>query len=133
MPKEDDTPSRSVDNLLKECLPEEDDASSRTVFNLTCTTLTDFFTRLLFGSKECLPEADDASSRIVVNLTCTMLTDVLTEVRQYASDLEDQLEILQRNHTSLADMVESQDALVDQLNNRVRVFEEDKFVIKAVL
>ena len=90
---------------------------SCTVFNLTCTTLTNFLAQLLFGSKVCLPEADNASYCIVVNLTCIMLTDALTEVRQYTSDLEDRLEILQPNHTSLANMVESRDALVDQLKN----------------
>ena len=62
---------------------------SCSVDNLTCTMLTDFVPRLLFGSKERLPEADNVSSCIVVNLTCTMLTNALTKLRQYASNLED--------------------------------------------
>ena len=40
---------------------------------------------------------------------------------------------LQINNTSLSDIVESQDALVGELNNRVDVFEEERFMLREEL
>ena len=40
---------------------------------------------------------------------------------------------LQQNNSAISEMVESRDMLIDELNNRIAVFEEDKVVLKAAL
>ena len=40
---------------------------------------------------------------------------------------------LQQNNSAVSDMVKSRDGLIDELNDRVAVFEEDKVVLKAAL
>ena len=39
----------------------------------------------------------------------------------------------QQNNSAIAEMVSSRDSLIDELNDRVAVFEEDKVVLKAAL
>ena len=48
-------------------------------------------------------------------------------------ELEATATSLQLNNTALSDVVESRDALVGELNDRVAVFEEDRVVLKAAL
>ncbi len=43
------------------------------------------------------------------------------------------LSTAQQNNSAIAEMVESRDSLIDELNDRVAVFEEDKVVLKAAL
>lgn len=40
---------------------------------------------------------------------------------------------LQQNNSAISEMVESRDSIIDELNNRIAVFEEDKVVLKAAL
>lgn len=40
---------------------------------------------------------------------------------------------LQQNNSAISEMVESRDSIIDELNNRISVFEEDKVVLKAAL
>jgi ABC-type dipeptide/oligopeptide/nickel transport system ATPase subunit len=40
---------------------------------------------------------------------------------------------LQRNNSAIAEMVKSRELIIDELNDRVAVFEEDKVVLKAAL
>jgi uncharacterized coiled-coil protein SlyX len=48
-------------------------------------------------------------------------------------ELENALELEKQNNTAIAEMVASRDSLIDELNDRVAVFEEDKVVLKAAL
>jgi ABC-type dipeptide/oligopeptide/nickel transport system ATPase subunit len=48
-------------------------------------------------------------------------------------ELENALALEQQNNTAIAEMVASRDSLIDELNDRVAVFEEDKVVLKAAL
>lgn len=40
---------------------------------------------------------------------------------------------LQQNNSAIAEVVQSRDTIIDELNSRVAVFEEDKVVLKAAL
>ena len=48
-------------------------------------------------------------------------------------DLEATAKFLQFNNMALSDIVEIQDALLGELNDRVAVFEDDRVVVKAAL
>ena len=61
-----------------------------------------------------------------------MLRALQTE-RDSVHELENALSTLQQNNSAISEMVESRDMLIDELNNRVAVFEEDKVVLKAAL
>jgi uncharacterized protein (DUF3084 family) len=53
--------------------------------------------------------------------------------RNNIEELESAMASLQRNNSAIAEMVKSRDLIVDELNDRVAVFEEDKIVLKAAL
>ena len=53
--------------------------------------------------------------------------------RDSVNELDNALSILQQNNSAISEMVHSRDMLIDELNNRVAVFEEDKLVLKAAL
>lgn len=53
--------------------------------------------------------------------------------RNNVEELENALELEKQNNTAIAEMVASRDSLIDELNDRVAVFEEDKVVLKAAL
>ena len=40
---------------------------------------------------------------------------------------------MQQNNSAISQMVDSRDLIIDELNNRIAVFEEDKVVLKAAL
>jgi chromosome segregation ATPase len=48
-------------------------------------------------------------------------------------ELETVVTSLQQNNSAISEMVESRDTIIDELNNRIAVFEEDKVVLKAAL
>lgn len=48
-------------------------------------------------------------------------------------ELEAAVMSLQQNNSAISEMVESRDSIIDELNNRIAVFEEDKVVLKAAL
>jgi len=62
----------------------------------------------------------------------TLLTALQTE-RDNVEELEAALSVVQQNNSAIAEMVSSRDSLIDELNDRVAVFEEDKVVLKAAL
>lgn len=53
--------------------------------------------------------------------------------RDNVEELEEALALSQQNNSAIAEMVASRDSLIDELNDRVAVFEEDKVVLKAAL
>jgi len=53
--------------------------------------------------------------------------------RNNVDELENSLAMVQQNNSAIAEMVASRDSLIDELNDRVAVFEEDKVVLKAAL
>lgn len=48
-------------------------------------------------------------------------------------DLEASVTSLQQNNSAISEMVKSRDSTIDELNNRISAFEEDKAVLKAAL
>lgn len=61
-----------------------------------------------------------------------MLHALQTE-RNNVHELEAALSATQQNNSAISEMVSSRDSLIDELNDRVSVFEEDKLVLKAAL
>lgn len=66
-------------------------------------------------------------------LARSTLIHALQTERNCVFELEAQLSTLQSNNSAIADMVQSRDSLINELNDRVGVFEEDKLVLKAAL
>lgn len=66
-------------------------------------------------------------------LARSTLIHALQLERSNVDELEASLLILQQNNSAISDMVESRDHLINELNDRVSVFEEDKIVLKAAL
>ena len=62
----------------------------------------------------------------------TLLKALQTE-RGSVMELEAIVASLQQNNSAISEMVESRDMIIDELNNRIAVFEEDKVVLKAAL
>ncbi|KAG7339267.1 hypothetical protein IV203_002473 [Nitzschia inconspicua] len=62
----------------------------------------------------------------------TLLQALQTE-RSNVHELESMVASLQQNNSLISEMVESRDSIIDELNNRIAVFEEDKVVLKAAL
>lgn len=61
------------------------------------------------------------------------LLRALQSERSNVHELEAVVLSLQQNNSAIAEMVESRDSIIDELNNRIAVFEEDKVVLKAAL
>ena len=61
------------------------------------------------------------------------LLRALQEERASVHELESAVLSLQQNNSAISEMVESRDSIIDELNNRIAVFEEDKVVLKAAL
>lgn len=61
------------------------------------------------------------------------LLDALQTERNNVHELETIISTLQQNNSAIADMVQSRDSLIEELNKRVGVFEDDKMVLKAAL
>jgi biopolymer transport protein ExbB/TolQ len=62
----------------------------------------------------------------------TLLRALQTE-RNSVDELEVIVASLQQNNSAISLMVESRDQIIEELNGRVAVFEEDKMVLKAAL
>lgn len=75
---------------------------------------------------------DGEEERLQELARSTLLRALQTE-RDNVHELEAILSILQQNNSAISEMVESRDELIDELNDRVAVFEEDKLVLKAAL
>lgn len=61
------------------------------------------------------------------------LLNALQVERNNVDELENSLAMVQQNNSAIGEMVASRDSLIDELNDRVAVFEEDKVVLKAAL
>lgn len=66
-------------------------------------------------------------------LAKSTLLRALQRERNNVDELEAALSTLQQNNSAISEMVESRDMLINELNDRVAVFEEDKVVLKAAL
>lgn len=66
-------------------------------------------------------------------LAKSTLLRALQRERNNVDELEATLSTLQQNNSAISGMVESRDMLINELNDRVAVFEEDKVVLKAAL
>jgi chromosome segregation ATPase len=62
----------------------------------------------------------------------TLLEALHTE-RDSVGELESMVAILQQNNSAVAEQVKSRDVIIEELNDRIAVFEEDKVVLKAAL
>lgn len=61
------------------------------------------------------------------------LLSALQAERESVSELEQHLTLLQQNNSAISEQLMSRDGIIDELNDRVAVFEEDKLVLKAAL
>jgi len=86
----------------------------------------------LFGIGEEKDEDSEEEERLQEFARTTLLRALQTE-RDSVHELETSLATLEQNNSAISEMVESRDMLIDELNNRVAVFEEDKIVLKAAL
>lgn len=59
--------------------------------------------------------------------------EALKAERNHVEELEICEKQLRQNNTAISEMVSSRDDLINELNDRVQVFEEDKMVLKAAL
>jgi hypothetical protein len=75
---------------------------------------------------------DDDWDRVHEAARSTLLKALQTE-RNNVEELESAVTCLQQNNSAIAGQVESRDLIIDELNDRVAVFEEDKVVLKAAL
>jgi predicted nuclease with TOPRIM domain len=66
-------------------------------------------------------------------LAKSTLLRALQNERNNVDELEAAVTSLQQNNSAIAEMVKSRDLIIDELNDRVAVFEEDKVVLKAAL
>lgn len=66
-------------------------------------------------------------------LAKSTLLKALQIERNNVDELDAFVASLQQNNSAIAEMVKSRDLIIDELNERVAVFEEDKVVLKAAL
>mmetsp|Transcript_21528 Transcript_21528/g.31845 ORF Transcript_21528/g.31845 Transcript_21528/m.31845 type:complete len:772 (+) Transcript_21528:153-2468(+) len=78
-------------------------------------------------------EEDEGEEERLQEFARTTLLRALQTERESVHELETTLATLEQNNSAISEMVESRDMLIDELNNRVAVFEEDKLVLKAAL
>lgn len=62
----------------------------------------------------------------------TLLSALQTE-RNSVHELESVVTSLQQNNSAISEQLQSRDLIIDELNDRIAVFEEDKVVLKAAL
>lgn len=83
-----------------------------------------------FGTKEDFVEM---SREDAYDMAKSTLLRALQLERESVHELEGVVASLQQNNSAISEMVESRDSIIDELNNRISVFEEDKVVLKAAL
>ncbi|KAL3785968.1 hypothetical protein HJC23_005677 [Cyclotella cryptica] len=71
--------------------------------------------------------------RAAQELARSTLLHALQTERANVEELEAAVVTLQRNNSAIMDVVQSRNSLINELNDRVAVFEEDKMVLKAAL
>ena len=77
--------------------------------------------------------SDDEDYEQMQDAARSTLLKALNEERKSVEDLEVSVLALQRNNSAIAEQVVSRDLIIDELNDRIAVFEEDKLVLKAAL
>ncbi|CAB9522526.1 Inherit from NOG: keratin, type II cytoskeletal [Seminavis robusta] len=87
----------------------------------------------LWSSAESSSESDDEEYQSPQELAKSTLLRALQIERDNIDELESAMASLQSNNSAIAEMVKSRDMIIDELNDRVAVFEEDKVVLKAAL
>jgi chromosome segregation ATPase len=83
----------------------------------------------LFGSSS---NDDDGWDEMHEAARSTLLRALQTE-RNNVEELESAVTSLQQNNSAISEQVQSRDLIIDELNDRVAVFEEDKLVLRAAL
>jgi len=78
-------------------------------------------------------EVDEDSYEEAQNLAQRSLLFALTQSREYVSELETLVEAFEQNCTANQEQLQSKQELINELHDRIAVFEEDKFVLKAAL
>lgn len=76
---------------------------------------------------------DDEVREDAFELAKSTLLRALQSERTNVHELEAAVASLQQNNSAISEMVESRDNIIDELNSRIAVFEEDKVVLKAAL
>ena len=87
--------------------------------NCICKPVTDHFTYFLMP--------------LYQELAKSTLLKALQLERNNVDELEAIVASLQQNNSAIAEVVKSRDTIIEELNSRVAVFEEDKVVLKAAL
>lgn len=90
------------------------------------------FLSWLFGFSDARDTDDDDKSELYGIAKSTLMTALQTE-RDNVHELEAALANLQLNYSISSDQLRSRDSIINVLNDRVAVFEEDKAVLKAAL
>lgn len=85
---------------------------------------------LLFSDKE---DYEEMTREDAYDMAKSTLLRALNSERGNVHELEAIVTSLQQNNSAISEMVESRDTIIDELNNRIAVFEEDKVVLKAAL
>ena len=76
---------------------------------------------------------DDAELEKLRDMAKATLLNALRTERKSVEELEAAVSTLEQNNSMIAVQIQSRDEIIDQLNERVAVFEEDKLVLKAAL
>lgn len=85
-----------------------------------------------FGWGTSVNHVDESLEALREDARSTLIAALQRE-RENVEELETAVTILQRNNTALAEQVRSRDDIIEELNDRVGVFEEDRVVLKAAL
>ena len=86
-----------------------------------------------FGGSKKSHKFDDDIRDDAFEMAKSTLLRALQAERNTVHELESAVASLQQNNSAISEMVESRDNIIDELNNRIAVFEEDKVVLKAAL
>jgi predicted nucleic acid-binding Zn-ribbon protein len=86
----------------------------------------------LFSFGASLNDEEDDYREVYDEARSSLLAALQSE-RNCVSELEAALVSLQQNNSAISEQVQSRDQIIDELNNRIAVFEEDKVVLKAAL
>lgn len=104
-------------------------------FQQARATLDDrgFFQRL--WSSIFVTRDDSAVSKLknAQDLSRSTLISALQQERSQVEELENELVQLELNNSLSSELINSRDSLIEELNSRISVFEEDKIVLKAAL
>ena len=86
-----------------------------------------------YGSNINNQKYDEELRKDAFEMAKSTLLRALQSERTNVHELEAAVASLQQNNSAISEMVESRDIIIDELNNRIAVFEEDKVVLKAAL